>query len=133
YVSLGEGATSEGEFWESLNTACTEHLPVLYVVADNGFAISVPASEQAPAPISELVRGFAGLHVWSIDGTDYLTVRETAKEVVSKVRAGVGPALIHRSEEHTSELQSRENLVCRLLLEKKKVITETTQPCRHID
>jgi len=95
YVSLGEGATSEGEFWESLNTACTEHLPVLYVVADNGFAISVPASEQAPAPISELVRGFAGLHVWSIDGTDYLTVRETAKEVVSKVRAGVGPALIH--------------------------------------
>ena len=68
---------------------------MLYVVADNGFAISVPASEQAPAPISELVRGFAGLHVWSIDGTDYLTVRETAKEVVSKVRAGVGPALIH--------------------------------------
>ena len=61
YVSLGEGATSEGEFWESLNTACVEHLPVLYVVADNGFAISVPASEQSPAPVSELVRGFRGL------------------------------------------------------------------------
>ena len=61
YVSLGEGATSEGEFWESLNTACTEHLPVLYVVADNGYAISVPSAEQSPAPVPELVRGFAGL------------------------------------------------------------------------
>ncbi|HEX5947159.1 MAG TPA: thiamine pyrophosphate-dependent enzyme [Acidimicrobiales bacterium] len=95
YVSLGEGATSEGEFWESLNTACTEHLPVLYIVADNGYAISVPASEQSPAPINELVQGFAGLQVWSIDGTDYATVRETAKKVVSHVRAGVGPALVH--------------------------------------
>src|SRR5579875_7856 len=53
YVSLGEGATSEGEFWESLNTACRLHLPVLYVVADNGYAISVRAADQAPAPVSE--------------------------------------------------------------------------------
>jgi 2-oxoisovalerate dehydrogenase E1 component len=95
YVSLGEGATSEGEFWESLNTACTEHLPVLYVVADNGYAISVPSSEQSPAPVNELVRGFAGLQVRSIDGTDYFAVRRTARKVVSHVRAGVGPALIH--------------------------------------
>jgi 2-oxoisovalerate dehydrogenase E1 component len=95
YVSLGEGATSEGEFWESLNTACTEHLPVLFVVADNGYAISVPTSEQMPAPINELVRGFAGLQVRSIDGTDYFAVRRTARKVVSHVRAGVGPALIH--------------------------------------
>jgi 2-oxoisovalerate dehydrogenase E1 component len=95
YVSLGEGATSEGEFWESLNTACTEHLPVLYVVADNGYAISVPSSEQSPAPVNELVRGFTGLQVRSIDGTDYFAVRRTARKVVSHVRAGVGPALIH--------------------------------------
>jgi 2-oxoisovalerate dehydrogenase E1 component len=95
YVSLGEGATSEGEFWESLNTACTEHLPVLYIVADNGYAISVPSSEQSPAPINELVKGFAGLQVRSIDGTDYFAVRRTARKVVGHVRAGVGPALIH--------------------------------------
>ncbi|MBV8952006.1 MAG: dehydrogenase, partial [Actinobacteria bacterium] len=71
YVSLGEGATSEGEFWESLNTACRLHLPVLYVVADNGYAISVRAADQSPAPISELVRGFRGLHVVKMDGRDY--------------------------------------------------------------
>lgn len=97
YVSMGEGTCSEGEFWESLNTACTEHLPVLYVVADNGYAISVPTTEQAPAPVNELVQGFAGLQVRSIDGTDYFAVREAAKEVVPQVRAGVGPALIHAS------------------------------------
>ena len=95
YVSLGEGATSEGEFWESLNTACTLHLPVLYVVADNGFAISVPSSDQAPAPISELVKGFRGLHVHKVDGRDYFAVRKMAAKVVPAVRAGVGPALIH--------------------------------------
>src|ERR671910_809900 len=95
YVRLGEGATSEGEFWESLNTACTEHLPVLYIVADNGYAISVPASEQSPAPINELVSGFPGLLVQSVDGTDYFAVRRAARKVVSHVRAGVGPALIH--------------------------------------
>ncbi|MHB8463867.1 MAG: alpha-ketoacid dehydrogenase subunit alpha/beta [Acidimicrobiales bacterium] len=95
YVSLGEGATSEGEFWESLNTACTLHLPVLYVVADNGYAISVPASDQAPAPISELVRGFRGLHVHRWDGCDYFETRKQAPRVISRVRAGTGPALIH--------------------------------------
>jgi 2-oxoisovalerate dehydrogenase E1 component len=95
YVSLGEGATSEGEFWESLNTACVEHLPVLYVVADNGYAISVPASEQSPAPVPELVRGFKGLMIRSLDGTDYFAVRRAAKKIVSHVRAGVGPALLH--------------------------------------
>lgn len=95
YVSLGEGATSEGEFWESLNTACTLHLPVVYVVADNGFAISVPASDQSPAPVSELVRGFRGLEILRIDGTDYFEVRKRAFEGVAHVRAGVGPLLIH--------------------------------------
>ena len=95
YVSLGEGATSEGEFWESLNTACTLALPVLYVVADNGYAISVPASEQAPAPVAELVGGFRGLQVFQLDGCDYFEVRRQAPEIIAGVRAGMGPALIH--------------------------------------
>ncbi|HZD66137.1 MAG TPA: thiamine pyrophosphate-dependent enzyme, partial [Acidimicrobiales bacterium] len=95
YVSLGEGATSEGEFWESLNTACTLHLPVLYVVADNGYAISVPSSDQAPAPVDELVRGFRGLAVHDVDGRDYFAVREVAAEAVARVRAGEGPGLLH--------------------------------------
>jgi 2-oxoisovalerate dehydrogenase E1 component len=95
YVSLGEGATSEGEFWESLNTACTLHLPVVYVVADNGYAISVPSTDQAPAPVAELVQGFRGLAVHRIDGTDYLGVREAGARAIARVRAGEGPALIH--------------------------------------
>jgi len=95
YVSLGEGATSEGEFWESLNTACTLALPVLYVVADNGYAISVPASEQAPAPISELVSGFRGLGVDRIDGRDYLEARRIGAAAIERVRAGEGPRLLH--------------------------------------
>ncbi|MDQ1444720.1 MAG: 2-oxoisovalerate dehydrogenase component, partial [Acidimicrobiaceae bacterium] len=95
YVSLGEGATSEGEFWESLNTACTLHLPVLFVVADNGYAISVPSSDQSPAPISEMVAGFRGLEVYRFDGRDYFTARREGARAIAHVRAGVGPGLIH--------------------------------------
>ncbi len=95
YVSLGEGATSQGEFWESLNTACTLHLPVLFVVADNGYAISVPSSDQAPAPVAELVKGFRGLQIYRMDGREYFTVRKQGAKAIAHVRAGVGPALIH--------------------------------------
>jgi len=112
YVSLGEGATSEGEFWESLNSACTMALPVLFLVADNGYAISVPSTEQGPAPISELVSGFRGLAVHPIDGCDYFVVRERTAEIVAAVRAGTGPALVHarvtRPYSHSSaDTQSR--------------------------
>jgi 2-oxoisovalerate dehydrogenase E1 component len=95
YVSLGEGACSEGEFWESLNTACNLHLPVLYVVPDNGFAISVPSTDQQPAPVAELVAGFRGLEAHRLDGTDYFGVRQQARSIIERIRAGVGPALIH--------------------------------------
>ena len=95
YVSLGEGATSEGEFWESLNTACTLHLPVLFLVADNGYAISVPSSDQSPAPISEMVAGFRGLEIYKFDGRDYFTARREGSRAIAHVRAGVGPGLIH--------------------------------------
>jgi len=95
YVSLGEGATSEGEFWESLNTATRLHLPVLFVVADNGYAISVRSTDQHPAPISEMVRGIRGLHVVKTDGRDYFEVRRKGANAIAHVRAGAGPCLLH--------------------------------------
>ena len=95
YVSLGDGATSEGEFWESLNTACRLHLPVLYVVADNGYAISVRSADQAPAPISEMVLGIRGLHIVKMDGRDYFEVRRKGADAIAHVRAGTGPCLVH--------------------------------------
>ena len=106
YVSLGEGACSQGEFWESLNTACVEHLPVLYVVADNGYAISVPASEQSPAPVGEMVSGFRGLAVHRFDGRDYFEARSRGAEAIAHVRAGVGPALIH-ADGHPARIRTR--------------------------
>jgi len=71
YVSGGEGATSEGEFFESLNTACTKRLPLLYLIEDNGYAISVPVEVQtAGGSISNLVANYPGLHIERCDGTD---------------------------------------------------------------
>jgi len=96
YVSVGEGATSEGEFWESLTTACTRKLPVLFLVEDNGYAISVPVEVQTPGgDISRLVEHFPTLSVHTCDGTDYLSSHRTMREAVAHVRAGHGPALVH--------------------------------------
>jgi 2-oxoisovalerate dehydrogenase E1 component len=95
YVSLGEGACMEGEFWESLNTACRLHLPILYVVSDNGYAISVRTEDQSPAPISEMVRGFRGLAITKLDGRDYFQARHFGARAIARVRAGEGHGLIH--------------------------------------
>jgi 2-oxoisovalerate dehydrogenase E1 component len=96
YVSAGEGATSEGEFWESLNAACAKKLPLLYLIEDNGYAISVPVEVQtAGGSISKLVRGFPSLHVAECDGTDPLESYAVGKEGVDYVRQRRGPALIH--------------------------------------
>src|SRR5437763_444458 len=96
YVSLGEGATSEGEFWESLSTACTKRLPMLFLVEDNGYAISVPVEVQTPGgDISRLVRSFPGLHVDSIDGTDFLASYRSLRTAIAYVRGRHGPALVH--------------------------------------
>jgi len=96
YVSLGEGATSEGEFWEALNTACTRQVPVLFLVEDNGYAISVPVEVQTPGgDISRLVRAFPGLHVDSIDGTDFFASLRAMRDAAEYVRARKGPAFVH--------------------------------------
>jgi 2-oxoisovalerate dehydrogenase E1 component len=96
YVSLGDGATSEGEFWESLSTACTKLLPVLFLVEDNGYAISVPVEVQTPGgDISRLVRSFPGLHVDSIDGTDFFASLRAMREATRYVREREGPAFVH--------------------------------------
>jgi 2-oxoisovalerate dehydrogenase E1 component len=96
YVSSGDGATSEGEFWESLNAACSKKLPIFYLVEDNGYAISVPIEVQtAGSSISRLVKGFPGLHVAECDGTDPLESYATCKEAVRYVRERRGPALVH--------------------------------------
>jgi len=96
YVSAGDGATSEGEFWESLNAACAKKLPLLYLIEDNGYAISVPVEVQtAGGNISKLVRDFPGLHVAEFDGTDPLESYAAGKEAVDYVRQRRGPALLH--------------------------------------
>ena len=95
-VSLGDGQTSGGEFWESLNTACTGRLPVVYLVEDNGYAISVPVEVQTPGgDISELVESFPGLHVIRVDGTDGLASLRAMSEAVAWARGRSGPALVH--------------------------------------
>lgn len=96
YVSGGDGATSEGEFWESLNVASAKKLPLLYLIEDNGYAISVPVEVQtAGGNISKLVRGFPGLHVAECDGTDPLESYSICKEAVQYCRERRGPALVH--------------------------------------
>ena len=96
YVSIGEGTSSEGEFWESLNSACIGRLPVVYMIEDNGYAISVPVEVQtAGGDLSKLVSSFPGLHVQSIDGTDFLASYRAVGDAVAYARARRGPALIH--------------------------------------
>jgi 2-oxoisovalerate dehydrogenase E1 component len=96
YVSVGDGTTSEGEFWESMNTACNRKLPVVYVVEDNGYAISVPVEVQTPGgEISTVVSAFPGLRVIRCDGTDVAASYAAMQEAVAYCRARKGPALVH--------------------------------------
>jgi 2-oxoisovalerate dehydrogenase E1 component len=96
YVSIGEGSTSQGEFWESLNTASNGKLPVVYVVEDNEYAISTPVEANTPGGnISRLIANFPNFHFAEIDGTDPLACYAAMVEAVAYCRAGRGPALVH--------------------------------------
>jgi 2-oxoisovalerate dehydrogenase E1 component len=96
YVSSGDGATSEGEFWESLNVGCAKKLPMFYLVEDNGYAISVPIEVQtAGGSIARLAKGFPNLYIAECDGTDPLESYAACREAIRYVRERQGPALVH--------------------------------------
>ena len=96
YVSAGDGATSEGEFWESLNTACNLKLPVFYLIEDNGYAISTPVEVQmVGGSISKLLRNYPGLLIAECDGTDFVDSYHAVEKVVRHIRERRGPALLH--------------------------------------
>jgi 2-oxoisovalerate dehydrogenase E1 component len=96
YVSAGDGTTSEGEFWEALNTACNLKLPVVFLIEDNGYAISVPVEVQtAGGDVSKLVEGFPNLYIQRCDGTDPVESLETMQRAVDFCRERRGASLVH--------------------------------------
>jgi 2-oxoisovalerate dehydrogenase E1 component len=96
YVSTGEGTTSQGEFWEAMNTACNRKLPVLFLCEDNEYAISVPVEVQtAGGSISKLIAGFPNLYIEECDGTDPVASYAAITRAVEHIRAGNGPAFVH--------------------------------------
>jgi 2-oxoisovalerate dehydrogenase E1 component len=96
YVSLGDGTTSEGEFWEAMNAAALNRLPVIFCVQDNGYAISVPVEVQtAGGSISRLVSGFPNFHFEEVDGTDPVASYAAFQRAAQYCREGHGPAFVH--------------------------------------
>jgi 2-oxoisovalerate dehydrogenase E1 component len=95
-VCTGDGTTSQGDFWEALNTACNLKLPVVFLVEDNGYAISVPVEVNTPGgSISKLFTGFPDLKIVECDGTDVLDSYRASGEAVAHCRERKGPALVH--------------------------------------
>ena len=96
YVSLGDGTSSEGEFWEALNTACNLRLPVVFLLEDNGYAISVPVEVQtAGGDVSKLVSGFPNLFRQKCDGTDAVESLAVMRRAVENCRRNRGPSFVH--------------------------------------
>ncbi|HZT30787.1 MAG TPA: dehydrogenase E1 component subunit alpha/beta [Bryobacteraceae bacterium] len=110
YVSSGEGATSEGEFFEALNWAGREKLPVLFVVENNGYAISVPQEVQTGSEVHRIAQGFA-MPTYNLDGTWFEPMYQTIPPVIERLRRGEGPALIEahviRLDPHSSSDDQR--------------------------
>ena len=95
-ICSGEGATSEGEFWEAVNAACLENLPVIFLIEDNGYAISVPVEKQtAGGNVARVLAGFSNLKRIEVDGTDFVASYHAVSEAVAYARARQGPALVH--------------------------------------
>ena len=105
YVSSGEGATSEGEFFEAVNWAAREELPVLFLIQNNGYAISVPQHSQTSSEIHRLAAAF-GMPSYHVDGTWYETMYQVVPGLIQRMRQGGGPILIEaavvRLESHSS-------------------------------
>src|ERR1041385_1871619 len=95
-VTTGDGTTSEGEFWGSLSTPTTLSLPIVYLVEDNGYAISVPVEVNTPGgSISKVVSGFPGLYIQEVDGCDLIASYEVMRRAIEHARQRKGPALVH--------------------------------------
>ncbi len=120
YVSSGEGATSEGEFFEAVNWAARESLPVIFFIQDNKYAISVPVTSQtAGGSVFEVTKGFRGLERFNCDGTDFFETFEVMQQAVERARTGHGPSLIlahvvrllpHSSSDDDRKYRSKEEL-----------------------
>lgn len=110
YVESGEGATSEGEFFEALNWAARESLPVLFVVQNNGYAISVPQQTQTVSSVRKIAEGF-GVRAVEIDGTSFERIYEVVSSLIESLRKGSGPILIEakvvRIDPHSSSDDQR--------------------------
>jgi 2-oxoisovalerate dehydrogenase E1 component len=125
-TSMGEGATSEGEFWEAINAACLESLPVIFLVQDNGFAISVPVEDQTPGgDISKLVEGHPNLRSFRCDGTDFVASYSTVAEAANYCRRERKPAFVHAycTRPYSHSLSDDERLY--------KTVAEREQEARH--
>lgn len=120
YVSGGEGSTSQGDFHEALNFSCIHNLPIVFVIQDNGWAISVPVVDQtAGSSIAKLALGYEGLAVFAVDGCDYVETTDALAKAVAKARSGLGPSLVvakvpricpHSSSDDPKKYKSEEDL-----------------------